>query len=128
MATYYCPRCWHEVKEDERACPHCGADIVSIQSGRDYVAKLVAALSHTEPTTPRRAAWLLGKLRAREAVDALLDILRGKADPYIKESAVDALGQIGDPRAAPALAELAQGRPVLLRGPAEEALKRLARQ
>jgi HEAT repeat protein len=125
MVTFFCPNCWSEVKEGEKVCPRCGVEISKVLDQRDYIGKLIAALSHPEPTTPLRAAWLLGKLRARSAVGALLDLLQGGADPYVKAAAVEALGQIGEASAEGVLAELAERGPVLLRGKAEEALRRL---
>lgn len=125
MVTFYCPNCWFEVKEEEKVCPHCAAEISKVLDQRDYIGKLIAALLHREPSIPLRAAWLLGKLRAKSAVGALLDLLEGGADPYVKAAAVEALGRIGEASAETLLAELAEQGPVLLRGKAEEALKRL---
>jgi HEAT repeat protein len=67
------------------------------------VEKLVSALRHPDPQTVRRAAWILGRLKAREAVPALLDLGERTADPYVIESVVEALGEIGDMRARPFL-------------------------
>jgi HEAT repeat protein len=101
-------------------------DVSEVLERRDYVAKLIAALSHSEPTTPIRAAGILGKLKVRAATGPLLELLQGNADPYIKAAAVEALGAIGDPAVRGMLAELAESGPVLLRRRAEEALGRLA--
>lgn len=125
MITFFCPSCWGEVNDAERVCPHCGVDIPGLLDQRDYVAKLIAALSHPEPTTPIRAAWILGKLRAKSAVVPLLTLLQGDADLFVKAAAVEALGQIGDTSARMVLAELAKEGPVLLRGKASEALRLL---
>jgi HEAT repeat protein len=122
MITFFCPSCWGEVDEAERVCPHCGVDIPSVLDQRDYVAKLIAALSHPEPTTPVRAAWILGKLRAKSAVGSLLALVRGNADLFLKAAAVEALGQISDEGARTMLAELAEQGPFLLRNKATEAL------
>jgi HEAT repeat protein len=43
----------------------------------------------------------------------------------VKAAAVEALGEIGEASAEPVLAELAEQGPILLRGKAEEALKRV---
>jgi HEAT repeat protein len=106
-------------------CPGCGADIPAVLDQRSYVDKLIAALSHPEPSTPIRAAWILGKLRTKAAVVPLLELLRGKSDLYTKAAAIEALGQIGEPSVRPTLAELAEGGPPTLRRIAEEALDRL---
>jgi hypothetical protein len=125
MVTFFCPNCWGEVKETDTVCPHCGVDIAKLLDERDYIAKLIAALSHPEPSTPVRAAWLLGKLRATSAVGALLDLLQGDTDLYVKAAAVEALGEIGETSAEATLAHLAEQGPVLLRRKAEEALRKL---
>jgi HEAT repeat protein len=122
MITFFCPNCWKEVNEADKVCPHCGVDIPGVLDQRDYVAKLIAALSHPEPTTPVRAAWILGKLRAKSAVRPLLALVRGNADLFLKAAAVEALGQIGDASARQVLVELAEKGPVLLRAKATEAL------
>jgi HEAT repeat protein len=125
MITFFCPSCWGDVNEADRVCPHCGVDIRGVLDQRDYVAKLIAALSHPEPTTPVRAAWILGKLRAKSAVGPLLALVQGDADVFAKAAAVEALGRIGDASARMVLAELAEKGPVLLRGKATEALRLL---
>jgi HEAT repeat protein len=125
MITFFCPSCWGQVNEADKVCPHCGADIPGVQDQRDYVAKLIAALSHPEPTTPVRAAWILGQLRAKAAAGPLLAILRGDADLFVKAAAIEALGQIGDVSARTVLTELAESGGIVLRGKAAEALRRL---
>jgi HEAT repeat protein len=120
MITYYCPHCWREVPETEKICAHCGVDIPAVLSELDYVDRLIAALSHSEPSVPIRASWILGELQCERAVDALLDVLHGRADPYIKAAAVEALGKIGTPAALAVLHELAEAGPVLLRHQAKK--------
>lgn len=111
------------MRQDDRVCPHCSVDIFKVLEGRDYVAKLIAALSHPEPTTTVRAAWILGKLRARQAAEPLLHLISGDADVFAKAAAMEALGQIGDPRAKLVLAEFAEHGPATLRRTAAEALR-----
>ncbi len=123
MTTFYCPSCWGEVTMKDESCPHCRVQIATMLDQRDYVAKLIAALSHPEPTTPIRAAWILGRLRAEQAVTPLLEVLRGTADQYIKAAAVEALGQIGGPHVQATLRELAEHGPILLRRKAQEAIQ-----
>ncbi len=125
MITFFCPNCWKEVKETDTVCPHCLANIAELLQQRDYVAKLIAALSHPEPSVPIRAAWILGKLGARTAVQPLLALLQGDADQFVKAAAVEALGRIGDTAARPVLLKLAQNSPVMLRNKAIEALRLL---
>jgi HEAT repeat protein len=122
MITFFCPSCWSQVDQAVAVCPHCGVDIQNVLDQRDYIAKLIAALTHPEPSTPIRAAWILGRLRASAAVGPLMALLQGNADVYIKMAAVVALGQIGDSNARPLLVELAERGPLLLRNKAVQAL------
>lgn len=97
--TFFCTNCWREVPQATTVCPHCGDDIAARQARADYTDKLIAALHHPEPTTPVRAAWILGQRRERNAVEPLCALVRESNDPFIVESAVSALGLIGDVRA-----------------------------
>jgi hypothetical protein len=49
MVTFYCPKCWSPLKEDERVCPHCSVEIQTVLDQRDYIGKLIAALSYHTP-------------------------------------------------------------------------------
>jgi HEAT repeat protein len=122
MITFFCPSCWSQVDQAVTFCPHCGVDIQNALDQRDYIAKLIAALTHPEASTPIRAAWILGRLRASAAVGPLMTLLQGNADVYIKMAAVEALGRIGDANARPLLAGLAERGPVVLRSQAVQAL------
>jgi Co/Zn/Cd efflux system component len=51
--------------------------------------------------TPVRAAWILGERREQKAVPALTKIARKAKDPFLVESAVEALGKIGGTTPAP---------------------------
>ena len=101
--TFYCTQCWAEVPASATRCPRCGDDIVARQARSDYTEKLIAALRHPEPTTPVRAAWILGERRERAAVEPLCRLVRDSSDAFLVESAVEALGKIGDARAAATL-------------------------
>lgn len=92
----YCPACWSEIPEHVQICPHCGIDVDRLALEQDYVQKLIAALDHPEPTTPVRAAWILGIRKDTRAVQRLARLARESEDPYIVEAAVEALGRIGD--------------------------------
>ncbi|GBC76828.1 hypothetical protein HRbin08_00296 [bacterium HR08] len=91
-----------------------------------YVEKLISALRHPEPQTVRRAAWILGRLRAREAIPALLRVGEQERDPYVLESVIEALGEIGDGRARAFLQHCAAHGAMRVRRAAREALARLA--
>jgi HEAT repeat protein len=122
----YCVRCWRELPPRAVVCPSCGADVEALSRERTYVDKLIAALEHPEPETPLRAAWLLGKLRATEALPALIRVVERTSDPYLAEAAVEALGQIGDGAARPVLERAARQGALRVRQAAERALGRLA--
>lgn len=66
------------------------------------VAALTAQMTSEDKNIQRRAIKLLGLHGGREAVDALMDLLKAE-DPFVRRRAVFALGDAGDPRAVPAL-------------------------
>lgn len=120
--TYFCPVCWAEVVANQQICGQCGADTERAWEGKGYVEKLMAALRHPEPTTPIRAAWLLGALRAREAVPLLMELAQSSPDLFLREAAVEALGRIGGPGPVELLRALAHSESVLVRRAASRAL------
>jgi len=118
----YCPACWHEVPERIQVCPYCKADVERLTLERDYVNKLIAALDHPEPTTPVRAAWILGIRKETLAISHLARLTRESEDPYIVEAAVEALGKIGDPTGLEAIRFAARHGAVRVRVKAQQAL------
>jgi len=74
------------------------------QQRPDAVEALIQALGDPDVNVRFHAIEALGRLRAREAVDALVAIAGG--DFFLAFPAVDALGQINDPRAGPQLVPL----------------------
>lgn len=120
--TFFCTNCWAEVAESDVVCPQCGDDIAARQARADYVDKLIAALRHPEPTTPIRAAWILGERRERAAVEPLGRLIRESPDPFLVASAIEALGKIGDPRAVPVLDAARRHPNAWVRQQAEQAL------
>lgn len=123
--TFFCTNCWREVPEAATLCPHCGDDMAARQARGDYTDKLIAALHHPEPTTPIRAAWILGERREHRAVEPLCRLVRESSDAFIVESAVEALGRIGDPRAGETLQEAAEAANPRIRAHAQASLKQL---
>jgi HEAT repeat protein len=119
---FYCPSCWREVTEGTQVCPACGKNVEHLSSGRDYVQKLIGALDHPEPTTPIRAAWVLGMRKEARAVPRLIRLVRESTDPYIVEAAVEALAQIGDPAGLAAVRFAAEQGPLRVRERARHAL------
>jgi HEAT repeat protein len=82
--------------------PLFGPPDVSKLEAKADIAALIKALEYKkDPQIVRAAARALGRLRAPQAVDALLAAL-----PEIPEDAAAALGAIGDPRAVPALIKM----------------------
>ncbi len=67
--------------------------------GPDAVGPLLDTLSHEEWLVRLHAVEALGKLRAVDAVDALLHLIFNDPDQAVREDAVRALGAIGDARA-----------------------------
>jgi HEAT repeat protein len=122
MTTFYCPNCWGEVAETAIVCPHCSSNISERISQADYTDKLIAALRHKEPTTPVRAAWILGERRERKAVPALTKIVKKASDAFLVESAVEALGKIGGDTAAAAVRTATQHSSLRVRVKAREVL------
>ena len=106
MLTFYCTHCWAVVEPKARTCPSCGNVLSDDRS--DLTDKYIAALRHPQPETRLRAAWMLGRMRAKRAISALvaLVIARGDHDPYVLSAALRSLGQIGDQQAVPVLADL----------------------
>jgi HEAT repeat protein len=87
------------------------------------VVELLAALDHQKSVTRARAALRLGWKRSTEAVPALLAKIDSAVDDLC--SLIDALGEIGDPRAAPALRQQATRKLLSRRRSAIEALRKL---
>jgi HEAT repeat protein len=123
--TFYCTNCWREVGQTATVCPHCGDDIAARQARADYADKLIAALHHPEPSTPIRAAWILGQRRERKAVAPLCELARESKDAFIAEGAINALGDIGDAQARETLHWATNSPLPRLRAAARAALKQV---
>ena len=121
----YCPICWSEADDDD-CCRKCGAPLRQ-STNESYEEKLIWALRHPEPTTPIRAATILGERRALAAVEPLIAVALSTRDFYLQEAAVIALGQIGDRRAQPCLERLSREGAVRVRQAAQRALASLAK-
>jgi HEAT repeat protein len=117
--VHYCRVCWAENGSAAQRCASCGAVLEPAES---YDAALVAALTHPEPTTPVRAAWILGTRRSAMAVESLRTVLRRSSDPYLLEAACTALYQIGAVAAEPELLATLRSGPLIVRHAAAAAL------
>jgi HEAT repeat protein len=91
----------------------------------DYVEKLIRALCHPRALKRREAAWLLGWKREIRAVDPLIEVLRGRDDPYVEAAVAEALGRIGDERAVDPLISALKSSFLPVRCRAAEALGRI---
>jgi len=127
MITFYCPICWSEISKDDRTCTSCGADLASADA-RPMVEKLCSALSHPEPQTAVRAAWILGERREKRAVMELIHVIETSSDGFLAEAAAEALGKIADPRAIDCLNTAAAVGPVRVRIASRDALRRMQRE
>jgi HEAT repeat protein len=123
--TYYCTNCWKEIEKEQTVCPYC--DVEQDQLGREtFEQKLIRALHHPEPETPIRAAYVLGELKATEAVQQLADILRSSPDPYIAAASAEALGKIGGTLAGTTLCDaLKSESSVVVRRAVGDAMKHI---
>jgi len=119
---WYCPGCWRDFGEDLARCPHCGLDIHGFWNSKDYVEKLILALHHPEPTTPVRAAEVLGRLQAGQAVEPLMELVRANRDVFVVRSAIRALAAIGNSAALQFLETLTQSAAEWIRREAAAAL------
>jgi hypothetical protein len=124
MLTYFCPSCWREVPPHASRCSACSADLEALDQ-EPFVLKLERALGHPEPSTARRAAWLLGRLGRQSSVLALLRRFRAGADLYLTVTIVESLARIGGREARAALEEIARSQARLVREAAHRAISTL---
>lgn len=84
---------------DCERCPSCHFDIRGFYANSDFVDKLIAALNHPEPTTPIRAASILGHRREPGAVMPLYNLATRTPDRFVRVAAIKALLAIATPDA-----------------------------
>jgi len=119
----YCTRCWKDNPAGSKVCSRCGAKLET--DNKTFNAKLVQALSHPEPMTVERAAWILGEMKASEAVAPLIHLLETSQDMGVLEKAVEALGKIGDESAVKLLFQIMVSSYLPVRFQAVKALRRI---
>ena len=78
------------------------SEALALMKDQMNVQTLIAQLNKDDRVLRDRAIKLLGIHGGREAVDALLGLLK-HLDPFVRRKAVFALGDTNDPRAIPAL-------------------------
>jgi len=124
---FYCPKCWSRVKEDEKVCHECKVDIQPLDH-RSYFEKLIGALNHSERTTRLRAAYILGELGDKRAIQPLVDASKKTRDLFLIEGIAIALGKMDDDRVLPALIELNKHQSFLVRKVALISLSRFKKK
>ncbi len=93
--TFFCTNCWKEIDRSTDVCPHCGKK--QSELGQEpFVKKLIRALKHPEPSTPVRAAEILGELKAEEALPYLIELTKHSKDPFIVKAAISSIKKIKD--------------------------------
>lgn len=128
MTTFFCPSCWQVVGEDQAKCPACGCDIAAHLASKSYTQRLVEALSHPEPETPVRAAYILGLRGDREAVPALLALAEKTSDVYLAMTCLEALARIGGSEALDGIRTFCGDRRILVARRAQELAGASARE
>jgi hypothetical protein len=123
----FCSNCWAENLLDATVCERCGTSLNETRPG-GYDQKFIWALQHPVPETREMAAHLLGQRRALQALPVLRSRLFEETDIGVLCAISKALGQLGDSRAATALAErLAQSNALVVALTIVDALAALAR-
>jgi HEAT repeat protein len=107
------------------------AQLLGDVAGVEAVPALVQKLSYQDADSRLAlyvrvfAAESLGRMRAREAVRPLADLVARERDPDVRDRYCDALSRIGDPGAVPALRAAASSSDTGLRDGALAALSRI---
>lgn len=125
--TSYCTNCWSTVNDATKICPCCGDDVRAQQAQPDYMDKHITALRDPDTATQVRAAWVLGERQERKAVQTLIEVIRQSSDAYVIETAVEALGRIGDWSAWDAVQTASAHPNRRVRDKAMQAIQRLQR-
>jgi HEAT repeat protein len=76
---------------------------------------LVPLLADPDATVVEMAAWSCGEHESTSAVDALIEVVLHHHDALARESAVAALGAIGDERGLPAILVATKDKPAIRR-------------
>jgi len=128
MTTFFCPSCWAEVPEEEDLCRVCGCRISAYLEGKSYSERLIKALEHPEPTTPVRAAYILGMRKEPQAVPALAWKANATSDVFLALACVEALARIGTSEALEQLGMLSKDSRALVAQKAREMMRSLAKR
>jgi HEAT repeat protein len=97
-----CPRRWWRGGSDDVTTPGEQAASALASVGSAALPSLLGALKHEAWIARRNAAWALGAIDDRRAVDPLIQALRDR-EPAVREQAAWALGAIDDNAAVQSL-------------------------
>ncbi|HXY53594.1 MAG TPA: HEAT repeat domain-containing protein [Nitrospirota bacterium] len=91
---FYCPACWKEIREDDKKCQRCGADLTVLDQ-KSFDEKLIQALEHPVRKTARMAVWILGERKTVETVAPLIRLFDVTENPFLQREILDTLDKIG---------------------------------
>jgi len=120
--VFFCPRCWKEIKGEDKKCPHCGADITEHEK-KGFEGELINALSHPERETVERAVWILGRLKSVKAVTPLTSIFENTDNPFLKIAILNALSKIATEDSVDFIVKALNSEVGIVRGRAKEIIK-----
>ncbi len=90
MPAFFCPKCWKEVKENCKVCPHCGYKIGEF-SLLSYEEKMILALNHRVDEFKINAIRVLKNIGSEKAVIALRELFNKEDSIPVLLEAVEAL-------------------------------------
>lgn len=96
--TFFCPVCWKEIRQIDKICPFCNANLPEYEN-KHFEEKLINALRHPERETVQRAVYILGKRKSTHAVKSLLDLFKETNNTFLKIGILNALQEIDTPAA-----------------------------
>lgn len=92
------------------------AELAAADPAAEVTHDLLGLLGDPDPLVAEMAAWSLGERSPSDrVVHALCRMAGGHEDPLCRESAVAALGALGDPAGLPAILEATHDRPAIRR-------------
>ncbi|HVA10235.1 MAG TPA: HEAT repeat domain-containing protein [Acidimicrobiales bacterium] len=98
-----------------RRAPDAALSVRGPGSRSTLHALVIGALADPDPLVVVAAAWFLGERRVRAGVDVLAQVALAHPDTRCRESAVAALGAIGDPDGLPAVLAALDDKPTVRR-------------
>jgi HEAT repeats len=120
---FWCFHCYAVNSRPSGPCDVCGKP-VEAPAGMSWVDNLIWTLHHPDGDRALIAAVTLGRLRARESVPALREVVEAGADIYLRAEALRSLIAIeGAERLSPWLDTLRRDAPFNVRDIARKALE-----